>query len=161
MSKEYTDEIINKKAIEDYGGDLNKTINDFSSLAKNTKNVSALIYAHEISLHSMIKALPSFYRNAKMGVGNVRKVDVDDIDHLSNRRIRTVGEQLSNQFNIGLSRMARTIRERMNVRDNEVFAPVDLINSIDNRLEIRGRDSLGLSIQITLFFANDTPNPTK
>ena len=57
------------------------------------------------------------------------KVDVDDIDHLSNRRVRTVGEQLSNQFNIGLSRMARTIRERMNVRDNEVFTPIDLINA--------------------------------
>ena len=57
------------------------------------------------------------------------RVDVDDIDHLSNRRIRTVGEQLSNQFNIGLSRMARTIRERMNVRDNEVFTPIDLINA--------------------------------
>tara|TARA_B100001142_G_scaffold110100_1_gene112111 strand:+ start:4107 stop:7916 length:3810 start_codon:yes stop_codon:yes gene_type:complete len=57
------------------------------------------------------------------------KVDVDDIDHLSNRRIRTVGEQLSNQFNVGLSRMARTIRERMNVRDNEVFTPIDLINA--------------------------------
>ncbi len=57
------------------------------------------------------------------------KVDVDDIDHLSNRRIRTVGEQLANQFNIGLSRMARTIRERMNVRDNEVFTPIDLINA--------------------------------
>ena len=56
------------------------------------------------------------------------KVDVD-IDHLSNRRIRTVGEQLSNQFNVGLSRMARTIRERMNVRDNEVFTPIDLINA--------------------------------
>ena len=57
------------------------------------------------------------------------KVDVDDIDHLSNRRIRTVGEQLSSQFNVGLSRMARTIRERMNVRDNEVFTPIDLINA--------------------------------
>ena len=54
---------------------------------------------------------------------------VDDIDHLSNRRIRTVGEQLANQFSIGLSRMARTIRERMNVRDSEVFTPTDLINS--------------------------------
>ena len=49
------------------------------------------------------------------------KADVDDIDHLSNRRVRTVGEQLSNQFAIGLARMSRTIRERMNVRDNEVF----------------------------------------
>ena len=57
------------------------------------------------------------------------KTDVDDIDHLSNRRVRTVGEQLSNQFSIGLARMARTIRERMNVRDNEVFTPVELINS--------------------------------
>ncbi|MBU0764290.1 MAG: DNA-directed RNA polymerase subunit beta, partial [Bacteroidetes bacterium] len=57
------------------------------------------------------------------------KADVDDIDHLSNRRVRTVGEQLSNQFGIGLARMARTIRERMNVRDNEVFTPIDLINS--------------------------------
>jgi DNA-directed RNA polymerase subunit beta len=55
--------------------------------------------------------------------------DVDDIDHLSNRRVRTVGEQLSNQFAIGLARMSRTIRERMNVRDNEVFTPIDLINA--------------------------------
>lgn len=54
---------------------------------------------------------------------------VDDIDHLSNRRVRTVGEQLANQFSIGLARMARTIRERMNVRDNEVFQPTDLINA--------------------------------
>ena len=54
---------------------------------------------------------------------------VDDIDHLSNRRVRTVGEQLANQFSIGLSRMSRTIRERMNVRDNEVFTPADLINA--------------------------------
>ncbi|MDD3686209.1 MAG: DNA-directed RNA polymerase subunit beta [Bacteroidales bacterium] len=57
------------------------------------------------------------------------KADVDDIDHLSNRRVRTVGEQLANQFSVGLARMARTIRERMNVRDNEVFHPMDLINS--------------------------------
>jgi DNA-directed RNA polymerase subunit beta len=57
------------------------------------------------------------------------KTDIDDIDHLSNRRVRTVGEQLFNQFGVGLARMARTIRERMNVRDNEVFTPVDLINS--------------------------------
>ena len=57
------------------------------------------------------------------------KADVDDIDHLSNRRVRTVGEQLYNQFGIGLARMARTIRERMNVRDNEVFTPIDLINA--------------------------------
>ena len=55
--------------------------------------------------------------------------DVDDIDHLSNRRVRTVGEQLYNQFGVGLARMARTIRDRMNVRDNEVFEPIDLINA--------------------------------
>ena len=57
------------------------------------------------------------------------KADVDDIDHLSNRRVKTVGEQLAGQFGVGLSRMARTIRERMNVRDSEVFTPVDLINA--------------------------------
>jgi DNA-directed RNA polymerase subunit beta len=57
------------------------------------------------------------------------KAEVDDIDHLSNRRVRTVGEQLANQFGVGLARMARTIRERMNVRDNEVFTPIDLINA--------------------------------
>ncbi|MCL4147050.1 UNVERIFIED_CONTAM: hypothetical protein GTU68_031103, partial [Idotea baltica] len=57
------------------------------------------------------------------------KTDVDDIDHLSNRRVRTVGEQLYTQFGVGLARMARTIRERMNVRDNEVFTPTDLINA--------------------------------
>jgi len=57
------------------------------------------------------------------------KADVDDIDHLSNRRVRTVGEQLYSQFSVGLSRMSRTIREKMNVRDNEVFKPIDLINS--------------------------------
>ena len=57
------------------------------------------------------------------------KTEVDDIDHLSNRRVRTVGEQLYNQFGVGLARMARTIRERMNVRDNEVFTPMDLINA--------------------------------
>jgi DNA-directed RNA polymerase subunit beta len=57
------------------------------------------------------------------------KADIDDIDHLSNRRVRTVGEQLYSQFGVGLARMARTIRERMNVRDNEVFTPTDLINA--------------------------------
>ena len=57
------------------------------------------------------------------------RTTVDDIDHLSNRRVRTVGEQLSNQFSIGLARMSRTIRERMNVRDNEVFTPIELINA--------------------------------
>ncbi|MFK8037363.1 MAG: DNA-directed RNA polymerase subunit beta [Crocinitomicaceae bacterium] len=57
------------------------------------------------------------------------KAEIDDIDHLSNRRVRTVGEQLNNQFGVGLARMARTIRERMNVRDNEVFTPIDLINA--------------------------------
>ncbi|MFN8309211.1 MAG: DNA-directed RNA polymerase subunit beta [Chitinophagales bacterium] len=58
-----------------------------------------------------------------------QRAEIDDIDHLSNRRVRTVGEQLSAQFGVGLARMARTIRERMNVRDNEVFTPVDLINA--------------------------------
>ena len=58
-----------------------------------------------------------------------QKAELDDIDHLSNRRVRTVGEQLYSQFGVGLARMARTIRERMNVRDNEVFTPVDLINA--------------------------------
>ncbi|MCQ2298628.1 MAG: DNA-directed RNA polymerase subunit beta [Bacteroidales bacterium] len=58
-----------------------------------------------------------------------QKADVDDIDHLSNRRVRTVGEQMSSQFSVGLARMARTIRERMNVRDNEVFTPTELINA--------------------------------
>ena len=57
------------------------------------------------------------------------KAEVDDIDHLSNRRVRTVGEQLYAQFGVGLARMARTIRERMNIRDNEVFTPTDLINA--------------------------------
>lgn len=57
------------------------------------------------------------------------KAEVDDIDHLSNRRVRTVGEQLAAQFGVGFSRMARTIRERMNVRDNEVFTPIDLVNA--------------------------------
>ena len=57
------------------------------------------------------------------------KATGDDIDHLSNRRVRTVGEQLGDQFAIGLARMNRTIRERMNVRDNEVFTPTDLINA--------------------------------
>src|SRR5690606_41832009 len=57
------------------------------------------------------------------------KTEVDDIDHLSTRRVRTVGEQLYAQFGVGLSRMARTIRERMNIRDNAVFTPTDLINA--------------------------------
>ena len=57
------------------------------------------------------------------------KAQVDDIDHLSNRRVRTVGEQLYNQFGVGLARMARTVRDRMNVRDNEVFTPEDLVNA--------------------------------
>jgi len=58
-----------------------------------------------------------------------QKAELDDIDHLSNRRVKTVGEQLYGQFGVGLARMARTIRERMNVRDNEVFTPIDLINA--------------------------------
>ncbi len=59
----------------------------------------------------------------------MQKAEIDDIDHLSNRRVRTVGEQLYAQFGVGLARMARTIRERMNVSDNEVFTPIDLINA--------------------------------
>ena len=71
------------------------------------------------------------------------KTDVDDIDHLSNRRVRTVGEQLYNQFGVGLARMARTIRERMNVRDNEVFTPIDLINSKTyHRLSIHSSEQI-------------------
>src|SRR5690625_5947756 len=58
-----------------------------------------------------------------------QKEELDDFDHLSNRRVRTDGEQLYGQFGVGLARMARTIRERMNVRDNEVFTPMDLINA--------------------------------
>ncbi|MFM8488816.1 MAG: DNA-directed RNA polymerase subunit beta, partial [Bacteroidota bacterium] len=69
----------------------------------------------------------SIVRYIVMLVNN--KAEIDDIDHLSNRRVRTVGEQLYAQFGVGLARMARTIRERMNVRDNEVFTPVDLINA--------------------------------
>ena len=69
-------------------------------------------------------------RNTSLGFAIINsKAEIDDIDHLSNRRVRTVGEQLSSQFGVGLSRMARTIRERMNVRDNEVFTPIDLINA--------------------------------
>ena len=76
------------------------------------------------------------------------KAVVDDIDHLSNRRVRTVGEQLSNQFASGLARMSRTIRERMNVRDNEVFSPTDLINAKTISSVINsffGKESLFLS----------------
>ena len=73
---------------------------------------------HDIT--TIIKYLPELINS---------KAEIDDIDHLSNRRVRTVGEQLSSQFGVGLARMARTIRERMNVRDNEVFTPIDLINA--------------------------------
>ena len=71
------------------------------------------------------------------------KAEIDDIDHLSNRRVRTVGEQLSQQFGVGLARMARTIRERMNVRDNEVFTPIDLINANTLSSVINSRSSIG------------------
>ena len=79
MPKEYTDEIIQHKAIQDYGGDTVKVYNDFKTLAKNTKNVSALITAHEQLLHSMIKALPSTYRNAQSGIKGYTKQGTDEM----------------------------------------------------------------------------------
>ncbi len=87
---------------------LNLTISDETRVLTNTDIIEIIKY--------LIQLINS-------------KATVDDIDHLSNRRIRTVGEQLANQFSVGLSRMARTIRERMNVRDSEQFAPTDLINA--------------------------------
>ena len=87
---------------------LNLTIDDNTRVLTNTDMIEIIKY--------LIQLINS-------------KAVVDDIDHLSNRRIRTVGEQLANQFSVGLSRMARTIRERMNVRDSEQFAPTDLINA--------------------------------
>lgn len=76
------------------------------------------------------------------------KAVVDDIDHLSNRRVRTVGEQLYSQFGVGLNRMARIIRERMNVRDNEVFTPIDLINAktISSVIQHFFRDKRSLAV---------------
>ncbi len=87
---------------------LNLTISDDTRVLTNTDIIEIIKY--------LIQLINS-------------KATVDDIDHLSNRRIRTVGEQLANQFSVGLSRMARTIRERMNVRDSEQFSPIDLINA--------------------------------
>ncbi|MCF0176941.1 MAG: DNA-directed RNA polymerase subunit beta [Bacteroidales bacterium] len=87
---------------------LNLTIDDSTRVLTNTDIIEIIKY--------LIQLINS-------------KAVVDDIDHLSNRRIRTVGEQLANQFSVGLSRMARTIRERMNVRDSEQFVPIDLINA--------------------------------
>jgi DNA-directed RNA polymerase beta subunit len=81
-------------------------------------------------LRDFLKILKQFYTwLIRKEYSCIKQADIDDIDHLSNRRVRTVGEQLYTQFGVGLARMARTIRERMNVRDNEVFTPVDLINS--------------------------------
>ena len=75
---QFTDEVIKRKAIKDYGGDINKIYQDFGSLSKGTKNVSSLIYAHEMMLHSLIKALPAFQRQVKMKVGTRTQADVDD-----------------------------------------------------------------------------------
>ncbi len=84
----------------------------------------------EIPLETKVLTKEDIISIIKYLIGLINaKTDVDDIDHLSNRRVRTVGEQLYNQFGVGLARMARTIRERMNVRDNEVFTPMDLINA--------------------------------
>jgi len=75
---QFSDEVIKRKAIKDYGGDINKIYQEFGSLSKGTKNVSSLIYAHEMMLHSLIKALPAFQRQVKMKVGNRTQKDVDD-----------------------------------------------------------------------------------
>ena len=75
---QFSDEVIKRKAIKDYGGDLNKIYQEFGSLSKGTKNVSSLIYAHEMMLHSLIKALPAFQRQVKMKVGSRTQTDVDD-----------------------------------------------------------------------------------
>jgi len=75
---QFSDEVIKRKAIKDYGGDINKIYQDFGSLSKGTKNVSSLIYAHEMMLHSLIKALPAFQRQVKMKVGTRTQADVDD-----------------------------------------------------------------------------------
>jgi DNA-directed RNA polymerase subunit beta len=84
----------------------------------------------EIPLETKVLTKEDLISIIKYLIGLINsKTEVDDIDHLSNRRVRTVGEQLYNQFGVGLARMARTIRERMNVRDNEVFTPMDLINA--------------------------------
>jgi DNA-directed RNA polymerase subunit beta len=84
----------------------------------------------EIPLETKVLTKEDLISIIKYLIGLINsRTEVDDIDHLSNRRVRTVGEQLYNQFGVGLARMARTIRERMNVRDNEVFTPMDLINA--------------------------------
>ena len=78
VDNQFSDEVIKRKAIKDYGGDVNKIYQEFGSLSKGTKNVSPLIYAHEMMLHSLIKALPAFQRQVKMGVGTRTQKDVDD-----------------------------------------------------------------------------------
>ena len=78
VDKQFTDEVIKRKAIKEYGGDVNKIYQEFGSLSRNTKNVSSLVYAHEMMLHSLIKALPAFQRQVKMKVGNRTQKDVDD-----------------------------------------------------------------------------------
>ncbi len=85
---------------------------------------------HEVPKDTLVLTKEDIIKIVKYLVKLInQKAEIDDIDHLSNRRVRTVGEQLYAQFGVGLARMARTIRERMNVRDNEVFTPIDLINA--------------------------------
>ncbi|HKK88203.1 MAG TPA: DNA-directed RNA polymerase subunit beta, partial [Saprospiraceae bacterium] len=85
---------------------------------------------HEVDSETLVLTKEDIIKIVKYLVKLInQKAEIDDIDHLSNRRVRTVGEQLYAQFGVGLARMARTIRERMNVRDNEVFTPIDLINA--------------------------------
>lgn len=114
--------IIDKLFFSDKRYDLGDVgryrINKKLNRPENTENVGKVLTKPDII--DIIKYLIELINS---------KTEIDDIDHLSNRRVRTVGEQLSAQFGVGLARMARTIRERMNVRDNEVFSPMDLINA--------------------------------
>ncbi|HPB20628.1 MAG TPA: DNA-directed RNA polymerase subunit beta, partial [Bacteroidales bacterium] len=119
--KETALQIIDKLFFSDKKYDLGEVgrfkIN--KKLERDTVDINQRVLTHQ-DIIDIIKYLINLINN---------KTDVDDIDHLSNRRVRTVGEQLYMQFGVGLARMARTIRERMNVRDNEVFKPIDLINA--------------------------------
>ena len=119
--KETALQIIDKLFFSDKKYDLGEVgrykIN--KKLGRDTVDINQRVLTHE-DIIDIIKYLINLINN---------KTDIDDIDHLSNRRVRTVGEQLYMQFGVGLARMARTIRERMNVRDNEVFKPIDLINA--------------------------------
>ena len=127
MKKEYTDEIIQHKAIEDYGGETAKVFNDFNTLARNTKNVSALIVAHEQLLHSMIKSLPSFYRSAKHGVDNIKHSDVDDLLAMSLAMMKNrgkYGHHMGGNFRaVGITTKAlrddRVIKEQLDAATKE------------------------------------------